>query len=296
MWSRFIHILADPVDGSKLSLLNDILVSESGHQYFFTENIPVLLCTPAKRNEGNPDSLKDFQYHEHYQKDAEHFDYSISYEDAATNFEQDMLHQSILRRIPGSAEIILDVGCGNGWAAKNLITGNHVVISMDVSTVNPLKVIKENSHPNHLGLVADGLALPFKPNSIDAVIAAEIMEHVVNPALFIDQLYKALKPGGIIIITTPYHEKIEYSLCIHCNQKTPRHAHLHSFHEKNIPLLIPTGARLAMYTFMNKYLLKLRTHLLFRYLPYGLWKQADKFAEFCRPAALRFQIEISKPV
>jgi len=291
-----MHLLADPVDGSKLNLENEYIISKTGHQYIFNEDIPLLIATKSQIQPNISDTFQDFKYHDHYQKDAEYFDYSKSYEEAVTNFEQDMLHQSILRRIPPQAEIILDVGCGNGWVAKNLIPKNHVVISMDISILNPLKAVRKYSHSNHLGLVADGLALPFRPNSVDAVIAAEIMEHVVDPALFIKRLYEALKPGGRIIITTPYNEKIEFSLCIHCNKATPRHAHLHSFHEKNIPHLIPDGAEYTMKKFMNKFLLKLRSHYLFRHLPFVFWKQADKFAEFCRPEALRFQIEISKPL
>jgi 2-polyprenyl-3-methyl-5-hydroxy-6-metoxy-1,4-benzoquinol methylase len=209
MWEKFIHLLADPVDGSKLKLKNDILISESGHQYNLKDDIPVLLNTPHQNKDFSGQLCKDFQYHDHYQKDAEYFDYSKSYEESVTNFEQEMLHKTILFQIPKNAKIILDVGCGNGWVAKNLLPKNHVVISMDISSVNPVKAVQKYIYPNHLGLIADSLALPFRANTLDAVIGAEIMEHVVDPALFIQQLYPALKPGGKFILTTHYNEKLE---------------------------------------------------------------------------------------
>lgn len=40
-------------------------------------------------------------------------------------------------------------------------------------------------------------------NKYDVVIATEVIEHIINPALFIKSALKVLKPGGTIILTTP---------------------------------------------------------------------------------------------
>ena len=71
------------------------------------------------------------------------------------------------------------------------------------------------------GLIADAYKLPFNPNTLDCIVASEIMEHTFNPEKFISNLLNVLKPGGKIIITTPYDEQINYHLCVHCNHPTP---------------------------------------------------------------------------
>lgn len=40
-------------------------------------------------------------------------------------------------------------------------------------------------------------------NYYDGVVASEVIEHVINPELFMKSCIKALKPGGKLFITTP---------------------------------------------------------------------------------------------
>ena len=106
------------------------------------------------------------------------------------------------------------------------------VYSLDISETNPAKAVKLYPLENHFAIAADSFHLPFTDGSFDCVIASEIIEHIVDPAKFIKELFRVVKKGGQLIITTPYKEKIIYYLCIHCNNKTPAHAHIHSFDEK----------------------------------------------------------------
>ncbi len=56
----------------------------------------------------------------------------------------------------------------------------------------------------------DAHCLPFADNSFDVVIATAIIEHLDRPLEMLDQAYRVLKKGGIIILTTPnpFFEKI----------------------------------------------------------------------------------------
>jgi 2-polyprenyl-3-methyl-5-hydroxy-6-metoxy-1,4-benzoquinol methylase len=156
-----------------------------------------------------------------------------------------------------------------------------------------VKVLQENQHENHAAVVADAYHLPFKKNSFDVIIASEIMEHVSDPKLFISELMKALKPTGKLIITTPYNEKIQYYLCVHCNKPTPKNAHLHSFNEKNITNFIPSQfSNYSLEKFSNKYLVRLRLNLLLSFLPFQLWKIIDSVANHFLKKPMRFLIEI----
>ena len=235
-----------------------------------------------------------FNYTDHYQKDADLFEYFTESDNAMIVHEARRLHEFIFQKIKKSCSIILDVGCGNGWVAQKAIEKGIMVISMDVSFTNTEKVLKLYNGVNHFGLVADVFNLPVKNNSIDCIIASEIMEHVNDPRKFVEILYEKIKENGKLIISTPYNEKIEYYLCIHCNKPTPKHAHLHSFNETNIAKLIPGNSEWSWSKFSNKYLSKLRTHVLLKYLPFRQWKVIDNIANkiFNRP--MRLLIEIKK--
>ena len=68
-------------------------------------------------------------------------------------------------------------------------------------------------------------------------------------------MYKLENKEGKLIITVPYKEKIQYHLCIHCNQLTPANAHLHSFDENTIQKLLPEELKLLYFKlFENKIL------------------------------------------
>ncbi|MEO6905871.1 MAG: methyltransferase domain-containing protein [Ginsengibacter sp.] len=295
------EILADPITGQALMEENrdgkDFLSSDN-NVYPVLENIPVLLPSREKKNTNSDlhsHFNSDFNYAVHYNEDANYFDYFKEEESRAGKEEIRRLHQAIIKRIPKNAELILDAGCGNGWVAKYFLGKGKKVVSMDISTKNPSKVLKANPGENHGAVVADAYHLPFKKNEFDAIIASEILEHVYDPKLFIIKLLEVLKPGGTLILSTPYNEKIEYYLCVHCNKPTPKNAHLHSFNEKNIVNFIPEEAGgFKMDKFSNKYLVRLRLNLLMSFLPFGLWKFKDAVANSIFKKPLRFLIELKK--
>jgi len=45
--------------------------------------------------------------------------------------------------------------------------------------------------------------LPFEDNSVDFVVASEIFEHLISPLLFLEESARVLKPGGLMLMTTP---------------------------------------------------------------------------------------------
>ena len=46
-------------------------------------------------------------------------------------------------------------------------------------------------------------SLPFKTNVFDIVICNQVLEHVQEPQVVINELFRTLKPGGSICLTTP---------------------------------------------------------------------------------------------
>ncbi|MCW8810559.1 MAG: class I SAM-dependent methyltransferase [Ignavibacteriaceae bacterium] len=231
--------------------------------------------------------MADFNYIDHYKKDALEFDY-FEERTGATEHDERRVREYIISKIPKSVNSILDVGCGKGWVAKEFLPKGKTVVSLDISVTNPSIVKKLYSNPKHFAIAADSFHLPLNDNSFDCVIASEIIEHVVDPAGFIKELFRVIKKGESLIITTPYKEKLIYYLCIHCNQKTPANAHIHSFDEKKLESLY-YGNDLESFKyeiFGNKILLFLRTYVILQFFPFWLWKLKDKF----------FNLIINKPV
>ena len=294
------EILIDPASAKSLvydETQNILQTDEYENVYPIFEEVPVILREEvALVTSSLHQNLKtNFNYPEHYKKDAEVHNYFKEEKNAATKDEIRRLHQAIINAVLQEARLILDAGCGNGWLANYFLKKNRQVISMDISTVNPVRVLKENPHPNHAGLVADVFNIPIKNNSIDCIVAAEIMEHVYEPGLFIDKLIEKLKPGGRLIITTPYNEKIEYYLCVHCNLPTPKNAHLHTFNKQNIKAIVSNkDVKWGSKSFANKYLIKSHISLIMSFLPFTIWKVIDTFANAIFTSPTRFIIEVIK--
>jgi 2-polyprenyl-3-methyl-5-hydroxy-6-metoxy-1,4-benzoquinol methylase len=269
-------------------------------QFEIKDNVPILLNpmvdSALSQTELHSGAGSSFQYKEHYQQDAATYDYFKETENATEKEEHERLHEYIMAGIPAGAEWILDTGCGGGWLAKALKPRNLKVISMDISDINPIRATKDVPYQGHYGLVADVFELPIKEGSVDCIVASEIIEHVPDPKRFINSLFNALKPGGRIIITTPYNEKIQYSLCIHCNRLTPHNAHLHSFTQASFIKFLPDGVKTySTRVFNNKILVRLGLQRIFGFLPLPAWKLIDNLANaLTNKRAYRLMVVIDK--
>jgi SAM-dependent methyltransferase len=52
-------------------------------------------------------------------------------------------------------------------------------------------------------IVGDARRLPFSPGVFDRVIAAEVLEHILEDRLVIGELARVMRPGGTIAVTVP---------------------------------------------------------------------------------------------
>jgi len=252
---------------------------------FPVENgVPLLIAenkTAGKQSEIHRAFGSTFEYIGHYRRDALEYDYFKERHGAVRHSER-RLREYISSKVPKVQGLILDVGCGGAWVAKSFCPKGYKTISFDISPKNTQEALKRYPSENHAAVVGDVFSLPFREKSFNYVIASEIIEHVTEPETLVKNVFSILKPGGTLFVSSPYKEKIEYSLCVHCNRPTPKSAHLHSFDEKILTSLYQ-GADLAevkYYTFGNKALAHLHTHTLLKHFCFGIWKQVDRLANF----------------
>ncbi len=69
--------------------------------------------------------------------------------------------------------------------------------------------LARKTHPNINFFLADGQSLYAEfldtVGPVDVVISTEVIEHVYDPRGFLRNCFALLKPGGTIVLTTPYH-------------------------------------------------------------------------------------------
>ncbi len=250
-----------------------LMCNKCGIKYEIKNGIPILFPSNHSENKFG------MNYQEHYNVDGNYYDYFSERQEKVSAHDERRLREYIISLVPKYAKSIIDIGSGGAWVARNLIKRGNVVCSFDITYRNVEKAIQLYPGTNHYGVVGDALHPPFAKNSFDCIIASEVIEHIVEPGIFIQKLTPLLKPGGILITSTPYKEKIVYSICIHCNKPTPRNSHLHSFDEKILGELIKDDEiKFSYYAFGNKALVILRTHVLLKFLHFKLWKIADSIA------------------
>ena len=94
---------------------------------------------------------------------------------------------------------ILDSGCGS-MPYKNFILSNNKVIDylgLDIESALNYDDVK----PDFLW---NGSVMPFEKNSFDVVISTEVLEHLPNPDLYLLEVKRVLKPGGMFFFTVPF--------------------------------------------------------------------------------------------
>lgn len=96
---------------------------------------------------------------------------------------------------------ILDVGCGTGLNASFLAKSGHSIVGVDVSEV----AVERFCSAGFDGIVCDVASekLPFPDDSFDLVYASEVIEHCVDTPSFLSQLFRVVKPGGMLMLSTP---------------------------------------------------------------------------------------------
>lgn len=95
---------------------------------------------------------------------------------------------------------ILEIGCGTGPNISVLNFTKFKVIGLDLSKY-ALSIVKKRFD---IPLINGDLNnLPFKSNSVDIIIAMDVIEHLDNDINGIKEIYRTLKNGGVIIISVP---------------------------------------------------------------------------------------------
>lgn len=107
--------------------------------------------------------------------------------------------------IQGEGKKVLDFGPGDGWPSLILAPYVKEVVGIDASKTR-VAVCRENAKRLQINNAtflhySPGSKLPFQDGEFDCVVAASSLEQSPNPKEALAELYRVLKPGGVLRIT-----------------------------------------------------------------------------------------------
>jgi ubiquinone/menaquinone biosynthesis C-methylase UbiE len=127
-----------------------------------------------------------------------------------TRNEADMAFKKRVQTIfewinPHDESVILDCACGRGFYLnmfRYVSRCKLVGLELDWSVIQKAK--RNIGHlPDILLTNANIYQLPYPDNTFDGVILSEILEHVDRDVDGLKEVYRVLKPGGVVAITVP---------------------------------------------------------------------------------------------
>lgn len=129
------------------------------------------------------------------------------------------LHRHVVRSLLGGLRSapaqVLDAGCGTGGLLRRLREAQPAwqLTGVDFS---PLACALARERAGTTVLQGSIAELPFADATFDAVISCDVVCQVADPARAVREFYRALKPGGMAVLTMPAY------------------AWLHSYHDDQV--------------------------------------------------------------
>ena len=117
---------------------------------------------------------------------------------------RDWIMDAIQRYSTGPRDKALEIGPGSGLYLPVLAKRFREVIAADIedaylNEANSLAAAHPNLHP-----VVDDITHSRLPErSFDLILCTEVVEHIADSARAIAEMHRLLKPGGVLILSTP---------------------------------------------------------------------------------------------
>jgi SAM-dependent methyltransferase len=109
--------------------------------------------------------------------------------------------QLLFGRYLKSGQLMLDYGCGNGRRyGHEMVRRGLDYRGFDVSET-ALAQAKESGL--QVGMIEANGSIGLPSGSVDVAICFEVLEHLMEPELALDEIWRAQKPGAILLVSVP---------------------------------------------------------------------------------------------
>ena len=127
-----------------------------------------------------------------------------------TRNEADMAFKKRVRTIfewvePTDDKLIFDCACGRGFYLNMIRTVSRCrLVGLELDPEVIVKTARNIAHLPDISLArANIYQQPYPDATFDAAILSEILEHVDDDVRGLREVFRVLKPGGVVAITVP---------------------------------------------------------------------------------------------
>jgi 2-polyprenyl-3-methyl-5-hydroxy-6-metoxy-1,4-benzoquinol methylase len=145
---------------------------------------------------------------------AEYSDYGYHSSDPGAPEYSKKLSAFLTAKIQGLKGVhdICDLGCGNGYLAGQIGKCGYNVLGIDASETG-ISIARDHYANDHVMFLRSGIDThlidKLGDRRFDLVISSNVIEHLYRPSDLIEAACSLLRPGGYLIIDTPYHGYIK---------------------------------------------------------------------------------------
>ena len=107
--------------------------------------------------------------------------------------------------VKADAHRVLDLGCGNGWFSGALDRCGFDVTGIDLDADRLREARQKYPSVRFQHLDVTHAPDPALTRSFDAVVAIDLIDHVTKPRNLIATAIAALRPGGLLVLSSPFH-------------------------------------------------------------------------------------------
>ena len=112
-----------------------------------------------------------------------------------------------------TGKTLLDVGCGGGLLSEPMARLGATVTGIDAAEKN-IKTASVHAEEQNLSINYVHTSIEEHHQTYDIILNMEVVEHVENPALFMQTCADRLNPGGMMIVATLNRTLKSYALAI----------------------------------------------------------------------------------
>lgn len=168
------------------------------------------------------------------------------------------LYKRLDSRVANSTIQLLDCGAGTAALSRALAGMIQQPIKVSAVDISTEMIQQARAAFDRAGLaadlqVADVRKLPYADATQDVVIAAHVLEHLVDPGLAISEMYRVLKPGGLIFLCCTRRSLLGRWIQIKWRTHTVTEPVLHTWLDQHAfeqvePLMIDSDSRLHRFS------------------------------------------------
>jgi SAM-dependent methyltransferase len=96
---------------------------------------------------------------------------------------------------------VLDAGAGEGYGAALLADVADLAIAMDLDHQSSASAMRR--YRRIQAITGNLWSWPLAPMSVDVVISLQVIEHLWEPVALLTEADRCLRPGGLLIVSTP---------------------------------------------------------------------------------------------